>query len=125
MSKPVGGVVNGMSKPLGGVTNTANSSAKRITNSNPLPKPYPQSGPTGLSKPYGNANAYPSGEKKTAVRPGQSKPFTPPKEDTEKKPYPGTNTLPGQASKAPVKKYKAMQRYEPPAKRGEVKHLAL
>ncbi|KAL1595309.1 hypothetical protein SLS60_010000 [Paraconiothyrium brasiliense] len=141
----IGGVqrgVNGLSKPVGGVKNavgpygklaspspTANSSAKRNKpkpfpgSNSSLPKPYPQSGPN-LPKPYGNNSAFPSSEKKTAVRPGQSKPFQAPKEDEGKKPYPGTNTLPGQGSKTPVKKYKPAQRYEPPSQKGEVKHLS-
>lgn len=130
LAKPVGGVVGGMNRPVGGaqktMNNTANTSAKR----NNLPKPFPQSstaqGKTaGLPKPYSSANGLASTEKKTAVRPGQTKPFVAPKEkDTGKKPYPGTNTLPGQASRTPVKKYKPMQRYEAPAKAGEVKHLS-
>lgn len=86
-TRGVGGIVNGASKPLGGIG--------------------------GMSKPYDSSSAgssytnpFPTA-KKTAVRPGQSKPFTPPKQsrpvDTSK-PYPGTNTLPGQASKTPVKR---------------------
>ncbi|KAJ4347320.1 uncharacterized protein N0V89_011260 [Didymosphaeria variabile] len=130
LSKPVGGVVGNVS---GGVknavgpygktaSNTANSSVKR---NKPLPKPYGQSGPD-LPKPYGNNNAFmnSTSEKKTAVRPGQSKPFTAPKEDNAKKPYPGTNTLPGQGNKTPVRKYKPAQRYEPPTKAGEATHLS-
>lgn len=118
-----GGVVGGAGKAYSSTTNTANAAAKR----NGLPKPYPQSSmaqskSADLPKPYGSSNSYPSTGKKTAVKPGQSKPFVPPKEkDDGKKPYPGTNTLPGQASRTPVKKYKPAQRYEPPAKAGEAK----
>jgi hypothetical protein len=65
-------------------------------------KPYPGTNPnvSTVSKPY---------------------PGTNPNVSTVSKPYPGTNTLPGQASNTPVKKYKPAQRYEPPAKAGEVK----
>ncbi|KAL1644269.1 hypothetical protein SLS61_008871 [Didymella pomorum] len=88
-TKSVGGVMNGASKSIGG-----------------LPKPYNS---TTAGSSY--ANPYPTA-KKAAVRPGQSKPFTTPqanKTETGPKPYPGTNTLPGQGSKTPVKKYKPAQ----------------
>lgn len=67
-----------------------------------LPKPYSNS--NSAPKPYGG-NSFPSSGSKTAVKPGQPKPFVPPvaKKTDEKKPYPGTNTLPGQGSKTPVK----------------------
>ncbi|KAJ4303453.1 hypothetical protein N0V90_002348 [Kalmusia sp. IMI 367209] len=138
----VGGVGKGLgsvNKGVGGAVSGAKSTATRN-----LPKPYPQSSaaanktsnlpkPYGntsstnksstLPKPYGNNSAFPSNEKKTAVRPGQSKPFKPEQKD-EPKPYPGTNTLPGQASKTPVKKYKPLPRLAAPAETGQVKHLA-
>ncbi|KAH7390627.1 hypothetical protein BKA66DRAFT_568567 [Pyrenochaeta sp. MPI-SDFR-AT-0127] len=78
-----------------------------------LPKPYPNS--NNLPKPYGG-NSFPSSGSKTAVKPGQPKPFVPPvsKKVDEKKPYPGTNTLPGQSSKTPVKPVKA----KPPPRLG-------
>ncbi|KAJ4375150.1 hypothetical protein N0V83_002234 [Neocucurbitaria cava] len=66
-----------------------------------LPKPYPNS--NNLPKPN-PTSAYPT-EKKTAVRPGQIKPFVPPTENKKpdaKKAYPGTNTLPGQGKNVPV-----------------------
>ncbi|KAF2008445.1 hypothetical protein BU24DRAFT_96945 [Aaosphaeria arxii CBS 175.79] len=112
---------------------TGASAAKKKKNA--LPKPFPENQPYGtkakpqagtskqplnnvkaaaadtkqsnsLPKPYGGT-AYPT-EKKTAVKPGQSKPFVPPKEtnavkNDKKQPYPGTRTLPGQASKTPVR----------------------
>lgn len=124
VSKPVGGVVGGSLVGVAGkTTNTPNPAAKR----NPLPRPHSQdsmahSKATGLPKPYGGNNGYPSSDRKTAVKPGQSKPFTPPQQKNDgRKPYPGTNTLPGQANKVPVKRYKPAQRYEPPAKVGEAK----
>ncbi|KAF1979625.1 hypothetical protein BU23DRAFT_548834 [Bimuria novae-zelandiae CBS 107.79] len=131
LSKPVDGVVGGTKNLAGGLAskplNTANSAVKRSTS---LPKPFPQSSP--LPKTYGTPNAFPSGEKKTAVKPGQSKPFVPPAAQEKKqearagkKAYPGTNTLPGQGGRKPVgvskSMYKPLQGYEPPVKTGEVK----
>jgi hypothetical protein len=133
------GVTGGV---VGGATNTVGPYGRK-----PLPKPYLQ-GPnlgsgakdkdtpanSGLPKPYNPAggtsysnansssynNPYPEA-KKTAVRPGQSKPFKAPGvgggagagagEESEKKPYPGTNTLPGTGGKTPVNARK--QRYKP------------
>lgn len=85
-TKSVGGLVGGASRSIGA-----------------LPKPYDS---TAAASSY--TNPYPTA-KKSAVKPGQSKPFTPPqanKSASAPKPYPGTNTLPGQGSKTPVKKYK-------------------
>jgi hypothetical protein len=36
----------------------------------------------------------------------------------EAKPYPGTNTLPGQGNKTPVKKYKPIPRMKAPVEAG-------
>jgi hypothetical protein len=97
-TKSVGGLAGGASKGVGGI---ANGASKSIGG---LPKPY-NSATAGSSY----TNPYPTA-KKAAVAPGQSKPFSPPqanKSETGPKPYPGTNTLPGQGSKTPVKKYKA------------------
>jgi hypothetical protein len=112
-----------------------------------MPKAYPNNQPYGtkltpedtknkstakkneLPRPYGGS-AYPT-EKKSAVKPGQSKPFhynaAQDKKggEEEKKPYPGTNTLPGQASKTPVKKYKPLKRLEGTAERGKVQHISV
>lgn len=96
-TKSVGGLAGGASKGIGGVVNGASKSIGG------LPKPYDS---TAAASSY--TNPYPTA-KKSAVKPGQSKPFTPPqanKSATAPKPYPGTNTLPGQGSKTPVKKYK-------------------
>lgn len=89
------GLTGGASKATGGLVNNATRSLGG------LPKPYDS---TAAASSY--TNPYPAA-KKAPVRPGQSKPFTPPRANkSELKPYPGTNTLPGQGSKAPVKKYK-------------------
>ncbi|KAF9732913.1 hypothetical protein PMIN06_012624 [Paraphaeosphaeria minitans] len=117
---PPGGVSKPSSYPKSGGKPNASTSS--------LPKAYPSGGGGGagnsLPKPYGGAGS------KTPVRPGQSKPFSGAAKSVggavgeaggAVKPYPGTNTLPGQASKKPVQKYKPAQRYEPPAKAGEVK----
>jgi hypothetical protein len=108
-TKTLGGVVGGGQKALTGAT----SSLK-----NPTAKPaYPTSNTrsNSLPKPYGN-NSFPTSEKKTIVKPGQPKPFTPPVEqkkatDAGKKAYPGTNTIPGQGSRVPVQNQK--QRLKP------------
>ncbi|OSS44274.1 hypothetical protein B5807_10970 [Epicoccum nigrum] len=95
-AKGVGGIANGASKPLGGLGANAQKALPHAT-----PKPYDSSSAgSSYTTPYPTA-------KKTAVRPGQSKPFTPPKQSKPldaSKPYPGTNTLPGQASKTPVRR---------------------
>jgi hypothetical protein len=66
--------------------------------------------------------------KKTAVKPGQSKPFSAAGGGGgggggggDKKPYPGTSTLPGQGKNVPVQvqKYKPAPRQTAPAKSGE------
>jgi hypothetical protein len=101
-----GGVVGGGQKALTGAS---------LNTSKPqnLPKPHPTKRSNSLPKPYGS-NPFPS-EKKSAVKPGQPKPFTPPVE--QKKPaggnkaYPGTNTVPGQGGRVPVQNQK--QRLKP------------
>ena len=97
-TKTAGGLVN---KGVGGIANGASKPASSGIGGMP-PKPYDSS-----SAGSSYTNPFPSAAKKTAVRPGQSKPFTPLKQskpvDTTK-PYPGTSTLPGQATKTPVKR---------------------
>ncbi|KAJ4366574.1 hypothetical protein N0V95_000241 [Ascochyta clinopodiicola] len=89
-SKPLGGVVNNATKGLGGITSNAQKA---------VPKPYSS---TSAGSSY--TNPYPSA-KKAPVKPGMNKPFTPPASTAgDPKPYPGTNTLPGQGSKAPVRR---------------------
>ncbi|KAF2445438.1 hypothetical protein P171DRAFT_411275 [Karstenula rhodostoma CBS 690.94] len=116
------------SKPYSPPTPKGNANAASTSS---LPKAFPTGGAGGaanqLPKPYGGAG------NKTPVRPGQNKPFSAAKANVPGgggggadvggavKPYPGTNTLPGQASKTPVKKYKPAPRYEPPVKPGEMK----
>jgi hypothetical protein len=121
-SKGLGSTVNGASKGFGGVIGGAQktldntASTTKSTASKSLPKPYSAN----------NASSYPT-EKKTAVKPGQIKPFNPPAATAPKEekkpisPYPGTNTLPGQGGRAPVKAkpYKPMQRMAAPVERGK------
>lgn len=148
--KSIAGSTTGGQKAITGAKNTAQKS---------LPKPYPNNVPystkakpsaslnnakgtaenkaQNLPKPYGPQ--YPT-EKKTAVKPGQPRPFTAPTNNNnsnnnnanksnngnnEKKPYPGTNTLPGQASKTPVKKYKPLERMQGTAEKGKVQHITV
>jgi hypothetical protein len=94
-TKGVGGIVNGASKPIAGVGANAQKAVP-----NGMPKPYNS---TTAGSSY--TNPYPTA-KKAPVKPGMNKPFTPPAAPKagEAKPYPGTNTLPGQGSKAPVKR---------------------
>ncbi|KAK7187430.1 hypothetical protein DPSP01_002548 [Paraphaeosphaeria sporulosa] len=110
--------------PPGGVSKPSpypTSGGKPNASTSSLPKAYPSSGTGGAGNPL--PKPYPGAGSKTPVRPGQSKPFSGAATSVggAVKPYPGTNTLPGQASKKPVQKYKPAQRYEPPAKAGEVK----
>lgn len=114
-SKPLSGVVNKATKGVGGIMNGSAGNTQ---------KPAPQ----GLPKPYDSHTAassynpqYPT-TKKTAVKPGMSKPFTPPapKEDDKPKPYPGTNTLPGQGGTKPVqRRYTPAPRLGPQVKEGQ------
>jgi hypothetical protein len=122
-----GGVVGGRQKALGGLTNTATKSIPPFKGpgSTPvpnktLPKPFPNTNGLPLSN---NAPAYPSA-KKAPVKHGMPKPFTPPvetKKPDAKKPYPGTNTLPGQAPKVPVQnqRLKPLPRLGPQVGQGE------
>lgn len=99
-TRGIGGIVNGSSKPI---TSLGANAQKKVPQG--LPKPYDS---TSAGSSY--TNPYPTA-KKTAVKPGQSKPFSPQQESRgEAKPYPGTNTLPGQGNKTPVKKYKPAPR---------------
>ncbi|KAF2240608.1 hypothetical protein BU26DRAFT_611479 [Trematosphaeria pertusa] len=128
----------GAKSAVGGGAKSAAATAKSS-----LPKAYPNNVPYGTKitptssssssyKPLygGGGNSGPSApEKKTAVKPGQPKPFNAGGQKDEKKQttYPGTNTLPGQGGKAPVtaKKYKPMERMAPPAERGKMQHIAV
>jgi hypothetical protein len=144
----VGGVKGGASKSLGGVTGGvvgggqkaltgATSSLKDpVAKSGIASRPYPTAAnarSNSLPKPYGN-NSFPSSDKKTVVKPGQPKPFTPPVEqkkpgvDAGKKPYPGTNTIPGQGSRVPVQnqRLKPLPRLGPQIGQGQtMTHLAV
>ncbi|KAH7091053.1 hypothetical protein FB567DRAFT_464036 [Paraphoma chrysanthemicola] len=104
-----GGVVGGGSRALNGAASSFKPAASKAAAN--APKPYPASAmrSNSLPRPY-SSSPYPS-EKKTVVRPGQPKPFTPPSEQKKatndgKKPYPGTNQIPGQGSRVPVQNQK-------------------
>lgn len=125
LSGVAGGIVGGGSKALLTATSTAKgpiSKASAPTRSNSLPKPY------------GTNNPFPSSDKKTAVRPGAPKPFTPLAEQKkagsttggfgggDKKPYPGAG------SKVPVQqqKMKALPRLGPQVGQGQtMTHLKI
>ncbi|CAI6335058.1 unnamed protein product [Periconia digitata] len=125
----VGGGFGGAKGALGSTankaastTNLAGNTASKATKS--LPKPYPQNN---------SALSYPT-EKKSAVKPGAPKPFTPPassnfNKNSAKKdvsPYPGTNTKPGEANTAPVRrKFKPMERAAPQTEHGKMQHIAV
>jgi len=124
-SKAPGSVVGGGQKALNGATRSIppfKGPGATSTANKSLPKPYPET--NGLPKP-----AYPT-DKKTAVRSGQPKPFTPPVEQKKpdpKKAYPGTNTLPGQ-SRTPVQqqKYKPLPKLGPQVGQGQtMQHIAI
>lgn len=121
-----GGIVGSGSKALSSSASTAKgpiSKASTPTRSNSLPKPY------------GTNNMFPSSEKKTAVRPGVPKPFTPPVEQKkaastaggygssgDRKPYPGAG------SRVPVQqqKMKALPRLGPQVGQGQtMTHLKI
>ncbi|KAF2853797.1 hypothetical protein T440DRAFT_417818 [Plenodomus tracheiphilus IPT5] len=121
------GVTSGANKSINGLSTSIASGGQKALTSTPstfktpsstssptknLPKPYP-----GVNSTLPKPNAFPSSSSysgaagpKTAVKSGGTpKPFVPPVEQkkindskTKPKPYPGTNTLPGQASKTPV-----------------------
>lgn len=122
-TKATGGLVGGGQKALGGATRSIppfkgpNSASTGPKNS--LPKPFPE------------ANGVPKqSDKKVPVKAGQPKPFTPPVEQKKvdsKKPYPGTNTLPG-TSKTPVRpqKYKPLPRLGPQVGQGQaMQHISV
>ncbi|PSN64671.1 hypothetical protein BS50DRAFT_79157 [Corynespora cassiicola Philippines] len=138
--KQLTGAAGGAQKALGGAAGAAKKS---------LPKPYPNNMPYGTktpppSKPASTSNLLPSSSyapssagggsgKKKPVKPHAPRPFVPPEEtakkedDKKKAPYPGTNTLPGQASRTPAraKKYKPMERLGAQTERGKVQHIAV
>ncbi|KAF2796605.1 hypothetical protein K505DRAFT_415654 [Melanomma pulvis-pyrius CBS 109.77] len=142
--------VGGAQKAIGGAGTAHGGTKKAAAKTNPLPKAYPNNVPYGTSvkpsavtagksksaalpKPNSNTGNSTT-EKKTAVRPGGAiKPFNPSGGASkvgggdEKKPYPGTNTLPGQASKTPVRaqKYKPMERLKPQVEKGKMQHFAV
>lgn len=138
--KGAGGVVGGAFKGPSGVTGSAQktvgSTAKSASKA--LPKPFPNNVPysstvsnskstSALPKPYPNPSSSAT-EKKTAIKPGQVKPFTGgDKKNEGKTPYPGTSTLPGQGGKTPVKakKYKPAERLAPPTEKGKVHHISV
>jgi len=115
-------VTGGSSKPFPSSNSNFKSPQGPTSHSKPLPKPY-----------SGNAFGGESNKLKTAVKPGQPKPFTLPGDQkkvgaTEKKPYPGTNTLPGQGSRVPVQKQrlKALPRMGPQVGQGQtMTHLPI
>lgn len=126
--KSLGGVTNGASKGLGGITNGASKTLGDVTsNATKTLGGLPSKAPSTATKPNPNPSpAFPSAEKKTPVRPGQPKPFKAPetKKDEQKTagatPYPGTNTLPGQGGKTPVKRrYTPLPRLGPQVKEGQ------
>ncbi|KAF2687642.1 hypothetical protein K458DRAFT_475583 [Lentithecium fluviatile CBS 122367] len=124
-SSSVGGGGGGAKSVAGGAQKSLSNAGSTVAKSAPktLPKPY---SPNNTSSSY--SNPFPGGEKKSAVKPGQAKPFNTQTSST-KAPYPGTNTLPGQASKTPVKakstQYKAAPRMAAPAERGKVQHISI
>jgi hypothetical protein len=86
-----------------------------------------------VPKPYSSTagSSYPA-EKKTAVKPGAPKPFTPPapsSNNNSKKdvsPYPGTNTKPGEGGRKPVRRrFKPMERAAPQTEHGKMQHIAV
>jgi hypothetical protein len=135
-----GSVAGGASKSLGGVTGgvvgggqKALTGATSSLNKGPLSKPTSNTRSNSLPRPYGTT-AFPSSEKKSIVKPGQPKPFTPPveqkKPDAGKKAYPGTSTIPGQGNKVPVQnqkpRYKPLPRLGPQIGEGQkMTHLAV
>jgi hypothetical protein len=106
----VGSATGGATKVLGGATKPLGAVGQKA-----LPKAYPGARSNSLPKPYNSTTPFSSSEKKSAVKPGQPKPFAPPvaqkKPDVGKKAYPGTNSIPGQGSKVPVQNQK--QRLKP------------
>ena len=158
VNKTVGGITGNTSKVTGGVVGRANSTVGTLSSTtakgpdsvvgggrkaiNGAAKSIPPfKGPSSTSglnknlpKPFQDTNGIPKPafptEKKTAVKAGQPKPFTPPVESKKldpKKPYPGTNTLPG-TSRTPVQqqKYKPLPRLGPQIGQGQtMKHIVI
>jgi hypothetical protein len=132
-----GSVAGGATKSLGGVTGGVVGGGQKAAsslNKTPLSKPSYPTRTNSLPKPYGT-NSFPSSEKKSVVKPGQPKPFTPPVEqkkpiDAGKKAYPGTTTIPGAGSRVPVQnqkpRYKPLPRLGPQIGEGQkMTHLAV
>ncbi|KAH8727850.1 hypothetical protein GQ44DRAFT_610346 [Phaeosphaeriaceae sp. PMI808] len=108
----IGGVV-GSGQKASRTSNLTKPNFSTNNRSNSLPKPYGEI-------PFSSSN------KKTAVKPGQPKPFTPPVE--QKKAYPGTNTPIGRGNKVPVQnqRLKPLPRLGPQIGGGEkMTHLAV
>jgi hypothetical protein len=146
-SKVTGGVVGRANSTAGNVTNNATRATgslvgggqKAISGATRSIPPFKGPGATpspnkALPKAFPDTNsmpkpAYPT-SKKAAVKPGQPKPFTPPVEQKKpdpKKPYPGTNTLPG-TSRTPVQqhKLKPLPKMGPQVTQGQtMKHIAI
>ncbi|CAN9422427.1 hypothetical protein GT037_009076 [Alternaria burnsii] len=122
-TKATGGLVGGGQKAIGGATRSIPPfKGPGATPNKTLPKAFPDT--NNMPKP-----TYPT-TKKAAVKPGMPKPFTPPVEQKKpdpKKPYPGTNTLPG-TSRTPVQqqKYKPLPTLGPQVKQGQtMTHIAI
>jgi hypothetical protein len=149
VNKTISGVTGNASKVTGGVVGRANSTVGSLSSTaakgpesivgggrkalggatKSIP---PFKGPASASSALNNnisKPAYPT-EKKTAVKAWKPKPFTPPVEQKKpdpKKPYPGTNTLPGQ-SRTPVQqhKYKPLPRLGPQIGQGQtMQHISI
>ncbi|KAF2876599.1 hypothetical protein BDV95DRAFT_482757 [Massariosphaeria phaeospora] len=131
-----GSTAAGAQKSVGGSVGAVKGAPKGLS------KPYAPYGtwttpasvkakpPGSLAKPNPSP-AYPT-EKRSAVKAGQSKPFVPPEKaaakNDEKKTYPGTNTVPGQASRTPVRpqKYKPAERLGAQVEQGQkMAHIAV
>lgn len=127
----VGGGLGAAKSTLGATANKAASTTNLNKTQKTLPKAFPDSN-SYTSSISNYKPPFPGTEKKTAVRPGAPKPFTPPtsnNNDSAKKnisPYPGTNTKPGEASRTPVKrKFKPMERAAPQVEHGKMQHIAV
>jgi hypothetical protein len=141
-----GNSINGAKSAVGKPLNGAKSTVAKPS----LPKPYPNNVPFGTKitpqstqKPAQKNSAYPQSKPSgTPVKPGAPKPFSAPSSVNGKpapagnikskpvdtsKPYPGTSTLPGQASKTPVRRrYTPAPRLGPQVKEGEkMMHIAV
>jgi len=124
----IGGVTGGGQRALTGATSSFKGPSSTSAPNKALPKPYPNANGLPKSNP---GNAFPSSGSKTAVKPGQPKPFVAPVEQKKpdaKKPYPGTNTLPGQGSRTPVQqqRLKPLPRMAPQIGQGQkMQHISI